>query len=91
MQTSAKTKAQEFINKLSEELPYECDINMPYGKMIKMVEKLLLEHERDTRYTAIDVINNMDSELVYDTLTGTTPHINTEDAIQKIHNMKVGE
>ncbi len=75
MQTSANTKAKEFCK--------------TYGLSTSLQEelsKLLLEHERDTRYTAIDILQQEDVEFysMRDAL------ISKRDAIQKIHGLKVG-
>lgn len=88
MQTSVKTKAKEFMKQ-----------NHPLDISEQDVEKLLLEHERDTRYTAIDIINNMKDYWV---IVEGCSHLNGDqrtisDAVSKddvtnlIHNMKVVE
>jgi len=62
---------------------------------VETLTTLLLEHERDTRYTAIDVINeNTSSKIIASPATGLGTWTNvliTEDIINKIHNLKVGE
>ena len=80
MQTSAKTKAKEFWKKYNQ--GNGCS---EWG--LHLVEKLLLEHERDTRYTAIDIISSMEDELNYE---HPFEVINRDLTINLIHNLKVG-
>lgn len=97
MQTSAKTKSKEFMKVLEKELPAEATEHLPFGLVQSLVSKLLLEHERDTRYTAIDIINSMDAEVVDDPnnseLNGQPCQltvIDPEEVISQIHNLIVG-
>ena len=91
MQTSAKTKAKEFWKR------YNQDMNgSEYD--IYILEQLLLEHERDTRYTAIDIVNSEELLCVDDPwnieLNGNPVQLSVveqEPLISKIHNLKVGE
>tara|TARA_Y100000588_G_scaffold244854_1_gene259073 strand:+ start:15379 stop:15651 length:273 start_codon:yes stop_codon:yes gene_type:complete len=89
MQTSAETKAKEFCKTWG--LTSEDDL------VIKnTIKNLLLEHERDTRYTAIDVLRSLDT---YEVQTEDTiiieqkiyqESVELEDAVSAIHNLEVG-
>ena len=80
MQTSAKTKAKEFWKRYNQGMNgSEYDIHI--------LEKLLLEHERDTRYTAIDILHSLEDE---ENNNHAFEIINRNKAIQFIHNLKVG-
>ena len=90
MQTSAETKAKEFCKTWG--LTSENDLVIKNA-----IKNLLLEHERDTRYTAIDILRSLDT---YEVQTEDTileermvyqEGVEVEDAINKIHNLKVGE
>lgn len=88
MQTSAKTKANEFMKTWG--LTKEGD-----KILLNALIRLLLEHERDTRYAAIDVIRSMEQQSIeHDDIEFNNikfvDGVETEDTIQKIHNMKVG-
>ena len=91
MQTSAKTKAKEFWKRYNQGMNgSEYDIYI--------LEQLLLEHERDTRYTAIDIVNSEELLCVDDPwnieLNGNPVQLSVveqEPLISKIHNLKVGE
>ncbi len=76
MQTLSKTKAKEFAKLfgLDPELQDE-------------VERLLREHERDTRYTAIDIVQSMDDEVNYE---NSFDVINRDETVKLLHNLKVG-
>lgn len=87
MQTSAETKAKEFIKSLEKELHFDAKEHLPFGMLQDRILKLLLEHERDTRYTAIDIIRSVESEIGVD---GINDVVNQEDVIQLVHNLKVG-
>lgn len=76
MQTSAKTKAKEFTK-----------WGGLHPDMEDSLRKLLLEHERDTRYTAIDILHAEDAGYCNN---DGDEMIKVEDAISKIHNLKVG-
>lgn len=78
MQTSAKTKAKEFMK--------TWDTSCDYEALLNSLTKLLVEHERDTKYTAIDILNSMEDE-------GTAEQeqlIERDEAIFLIHNCPVG-
>ncbi|AGN51539.1 hypothetical protein VPLG_00100 [Vibrio phage eugene 12A10] len=77
MQTSAKTKVKNLMK-----TKFFADLTE------QDLVTLLLEHERDTRYTAIDILRGMDDEVAVD---GINEVIDKEDAIQLTHNLKVGE
>ena len=89
MQTSARTKAKTFWKKYNQGMngsEYDIDI----------LERLLLEHERDTRYTAIDILRSLDT---YEVQTEDTviierrvyqDGVELEEAVSAIHNLKVG-
>jgi len=75
MSSSAKTKAKHFValNKLPDDTT-------------PLIEKLLLEHERDTRYDSIDLLHSME-----DLGNPEQDHlINLDEAIHLVHNLKVG-
>ncbi|QXN60100.1 hypothetical protein KUA24_33 [Vibrio phage HNL01] len=85
MQTSAKTKAKEFI--YENRSIFNCVNDKDKRQFKRDLEKLLLEHERDTRYTAIDILNSMETEINTESLGET---ILQDDAVGLIHNLKVG-
>ena len=89
MQTSAETKAKEFCKTWG--LTSENDLVIKNA-----IKNLLLEHERDTRYTAIDALRSLET---YEVQTEDTviiermvyqEGVEVEEAISKIHNLKVG-
>ncbi|AUR86412.1 coil containing protein [Vibrio phage 1.084.O._10N.261.49.F5] len=94
MQTSAKTKAKEFVYQNRELFRNFTTNEKKHFK--RDLEELLSEHERDTRYTAIDVLSSMEVfeastgcvELNGDDITLTT--VDLYEATSLIHNLKVG-
>lgn len=90
MQTSAETKAKEFCKTWG--LTSEDDLVIKNA-----IKDILLEHERDTRYTAIDIVNSEEVLCVDDPynseLNGHPVQLSVveqESIISKIHNLKVG-
>lgn len=76
MQTSAKTKAKEFVK-------WSCiSIESPDS-----LERLLKEHERDTRYTAIDIVQSIDGGVNYE---NSSDVVNRDETVKLIHNLQVG-
>ncbi|CAM0109075.1 hypothetical protein VPH166E361_0093 [Vibrio phage 166E36-1] len=96
MQTSAKQKLKNFMflnRKAFRGLSKE-----RLKVLTQDLEELLLVHERDTRYTAIDVVNS--AELLHlddpfnSELNGAPVQLSMVDPeiiVSKIHNLKVGE
>lgn len=70
---SAKTKAKEFAERFEGEDWAECNIE-------DKLRILLLEHERDTRYKAIDVIGNAWQDSIgFDEITSAVHNLEVKD------------
>ncbi len=77
MQTSAKTKAKELFK-----TKYAADLT------VEDITKVLLEHERDTRYAAIDKVQSMPCEK---SSTNLDEVVKSAHVIELIHNLNVGD
>ncbi len=86
MQTSAKTKAKELFK-----TKYAADLT------VEDITKVLLEHERDTRYTAIDIIQSEEtflieiSESTFEERYVWVDGVCLDDLTRNIHNLTVGD
>lgn len=84
MTDSAKDKVRKFI--YENRSLFRTTSSNEKKQFKKDLELLLLEHERDTRYTAINNVLAMDYEL----LEGIDAVVIKDEVIHNIHNLTVG-
>lgn len=87
--TSAKTKATYTLYKLLTLLNVEdlTEDNMEF--LTGFLKSQFLEHERDTRYAAIDIINSMEKYSIFTEREVLVDAVDSDEAISFIHNLTV--